>query len=666
MKKQIENAIHIQDYRMAEEILENYEKVVPNDFELFSYKIAIYLGRGDLEHAYNVAKKAVQVNPFNVEANYNLATVAEAMKRLIEAFSYYIKTDYLQSNLQEKLISAEVLEQQIQGVFEQIQDNAQLLQQLNVNKYLHQYMIRDPFKSATADMVGTAVVDCWGQEYYAGRCDGWFEAYFEHEGNRDVMRAKCEFFPVAHVGREFTAEKDMLVPVVLNYNLDEKETNCMVDVSGKLDSAYYENAFCKYSYIPTTKVQRFMSFKDAVWGRPIPLHETNKERKKLVLNIFVDSFNYSVIEKYGLDTLMPYTAKFFEKGANCTNYYSCSEFTLPSIATYWTGKHPSTHMNLSNEYRHNFMGDEVTFSELFQQAGYVTAKIGGNDSVTPAQGYIRGFDRFIYQANAEGLTVKEVVSDTLEHLRTFRDTDQFVWLDIVDLHHVAGGFMRSLEVQAGCPLETRYIDNEIDTTVKQTHSRNREIIFRKELEKIDFYLSILYSYIEENYKDEEIIISFFSDHGTAFIVEDDQPFVSDQRTHIPFFLRGSDVKGEIDEIIETTDYAGIISALAGIPYSYENKDANLPKCFGGTQERQYAISQSIFIGDPYRIAFHAKDAHCYLETKNKIEEQYVIDLSDYDMWMVDADGKDIDDSEKREQYLGITKQKIGHLLKYKK
>lgn len=49
---------------------------------------------------------------------------------------------------------------------------------------------------------------------------------------------------------------------------------------------------------------------------------------------------------------------------------------------------------------------------------------------------------------------------------------------------------------------------------------------------------------------------------------------------------------------------------------------------------------------------------------NKIEEQYVIDLSDYDMWMVDADGKDIDDLEKREQYLGITKQKIGHLLKY--
>lgn len=664
MKKQIEKAITMQDYSVAEKMIENYEKVVPNDFELYSYKIGVYLGRGELEQAYNVAQKAVQINPFNVEANYNLATVAEATERPVEAFSYYLKTDYLQDNLQDKLIPSEVLEQQQKGVFEQIHDNAQLLQQFNLMKCLYQYMIRDPFRSYSTDLVGTAIADCLGQEYYAGRCDGWFEAYFNYEGNRDVVRAKCEFFPVAHVGREFTAEKDMLVPVVLNCNLNEKESNCMLDVSQSSNLAYYENAFCKYSYIPTTKKQKFVSYKDAVWGKPIPLHSSNGKRKKLILNIFIDSFNYLVIEKYGLKTLMPYTAKFFKKGANCKNYYSCSEFTLPSIATYWTGKHPSTHMNLSNEYRHNFMGDEVTFSESFQQAGYVTAKIGGNDSVTPAQGYIRGFDRFVYQINAEGLTVKEVVTDTLEHLRTFRDTDQFIWLDIVDLHDVAGGFMRSLEVQAGCPLETRYIDNEIETTVKQTHSKNRQKIFRKELEKIDFYLSLLYSYIDENYNDEEIVISLFSDHGTAFIVEDGQPFVSDQRTHIPLLLRGSNVKGEIDEIIETTDYAGIISTLAGIPYSYENKDANLPKYFGGTKEREYAISQSIFIGDPYRIAFHAKDAHCYLETKNKIEEQYVIDLSDYDMWMVDGDGQEFVDLEKQEQYLNITKQKIGHLLTY--
>ena len=70
MKKQIEKAITMQDYSVAEKMIENYEKVVPNDFELYSYKIGVYLGRGELEQAYNVAQKAVQINPFNVEANY--------------------------------------------------------------------------------------------------------------------------------------------------------------------------------------------------------------------------------------------------------------------------------------------------------------------------------------------------------------------------------------------------------------------------------------------------------------------------------------------------------------------------------------------------------------------------------------------------------------------
>lgn len=664
MKKQIEHAIQRQDYSAAQEMIETYEKDVPYDFEVYSYKIALCLGIGEFDEAYKMAKRAVQINPFHVEANYNLATVAETMGQLAEAYSYYLKTKYLQYGLQNKLFPDEVLVQQLQSIWEQAQDKVEWRQQINLISCLHTYMIRDPFKSYTVDMAGTVIADCFGQEYYAGRCDGWLEAYMEHDQNRDVYRAKCEFYPVAHVGTEFTAEKNMLVPVVLNYGLDGKEANCMRDVSQSSNLAYYEGAFCKYSYIPTIKKQTFASARDAVWGRPIPLHSTNSERKRLILNIFIDSFNYAVIERYGLETLMPYTAKFFAKGADCKNYYSCSEYTLPTIATYWTGKHPTTHMNLSNEFRHNFMGDEVIFSELFQQAGYVTAKIGGNGSVTPAQGYIRGFDRFIYQADVQGQTVKEVVFDTLEHLRTFRDTDQFVWIDIDDLHHVAGGFMRSLEVQADCPLETRYIDNKIKTTVKQTNSKNREILFKRELEKIDFFLSSLYSYIEENYKDEEIIISLFSDHGTAFIVEDDQPFVSDQRVHVPLFLRGSNVNGEIDEIIETTDYAGIISKLAGIPYSYENKDANLPECFGGMQKRLYAISQSIFIGDPYRIAFHGKDAHCYLETKNKIKEQFVIDFSDYDIWMVDADGKEIIDLEKQEQFLNITKQKIGHLLKF--
>lgn len=664
MKMEIQEAIMAQEYEKAQDMINKYEQIASSDIELYSFKIALYLGRGEFEQAYYEAKKAVQVNPFYVEANYNMATVAEQVGNFVEACIFYIKTDFLQKDKEEKLISEDVLEQQINHALDCFWGDAEQMRLFNLGKAFYKYAIRDPFRNYNYDMVGTTIADCFGQEYYAGRCDGCFEAYFEHELNRDTYRTKCELFPIACVGTEMEVGENMLVPVVMNYDLQDKELNYVADLQISADNAYCDDAYCKYSFIPTTKAAKLVAKKNAVWGKPIPLHSMSNDKKKLVLNIFIDSFNYKMIEDYGLETLMPYTAAFFAEGAHCKQYYTCSEYTLPSMATYWTGKHPSAHMNLSNHYRHNFMGDEVVFPELFQQAGYTTAKFGGNDSVTPAQGYIRGFDRFIYQYIANGQTVKEVVVDALEHLRTFSDTNQFIWLDIVDLHEIAGGFMRSLEVQAKSPIETRYMDNERKSTVKQSRSRNREAIYRNELEKIDFFLSLLYRYIEEHYKDEEIVISLFSDHGTAFLVDNEEPMVSQQRMRIPLLLRGSNVHGEIDEIIETTDYAGIIAKLAGVSYSYENKDANLPKCFGGQEERQYALSQSIFVGDPYWAAFHARDLHCYIETKEVVDRQFLINIDEYNMWMVDDNGTQVEDEKKMKQYLQDLRQKIGHLLKY--
>lgn len=665
MKREIEQAVLGQDYEQAESLIKKWEDQNPTDFDLYSYWVAVFLGKDDKEAAYRVAEEAVRVNPFHVEANYNLAAVAESMGKLTEAWSYYRKTQYLQQNWENPPVPPDVLENQVEDVYVRIQEDEGMREQLGLIQCLDLYMLNDPFKSYEQNTVGTAIADCFGQEYYAGFCDGWFESYFDPAAKRDAVRTKCELFPIDHVGKRYTAEGSVLLPVVLNYNRDDPDKNCLIHPDTSWKQAYSENAYCKYSFIPTEQKMDLVSYKDAVWGRPIPLHSGDKKsgRKKLVLNLFVDSLNYSIIEKYGLASLMPHTADFFSEGVDCKQYYSCSEYTLPSIATYWTGKHPTTHMNLDNAYRHNFMGTEEVFPELFKKEGYVTAKIGGNDSVTPTQGYIRGFDRFIYQNNSEGLTVKEVVMDTLEHLRTFSDTEQFLWLDIVDLHHVAGGFMRSLEVQAQSPLESRFIDNEIKTTIQQSHSRNREVLFCNEMKKIDFYLSLLYRYIEDHYKEDEIIVSLFSDHGTAFLVEDSEPFLSHQRTHIPLYLRGSgaDGIGNTDEVIETTDYAGILCKLAGIPYSYENKDANLPRCFGGEKEREYAISQSLFIGDPYRIAFHSKDKHTYLETEHAILPQFKIDIDKLTMWSVDAEGRKITDP-REQQFLEITKGKIGHLI----
>ena len=92
------------------------------------------------------------------------------------------------------------------------------------------------------------------------------------------------------------------------------------------------------------------------------------------------------------------------------------------------------------DYRFDFMKDSKVLSEYFHDAGYVTAKIGGNDAVTPWQGYIRGIDRFTYQYSSQAYRTKEVISDVIQQIETFKDACQYIWFDFLDLHDIAGGF----------------------------------------------------------------------------------------------------------------------------------------------------------------------------------------------------------------------------------
>jgi hypothetical protein len=500
-----------------------------------------------------------------------------------------------------------------------------------------------------------------------GRCESWFEAYYAPERNRDAFTAKCELFPIAEYTNHFEimVKDPVLLPVVLKPNEGDKEKNYIIDAESGEEKIYLNGASCKYSYIPVTGKANFYTGKPAVFGQPIPLKmKRDKAHKRLVLNLFIDSFNERVIKEHGLENIMPNTAEFFSKGIICEQYYSCSEFTQPSIATYWTGKYPTNHMSLDERFRCWFMDDEKkNFAEYFKDAGYVTAKIGGNWSITPAQGYIRGMDRYVYQYASEGLSVKDVISDAIEHIDTFKEDNQFLWLDFLDLHEVAGGFMRSISVQSKVSFQARVTDNEMRSTVQQSHSNNKKQIYLQELSKMDLYLGMLYAYIEKNYSDNEIVVSLFSDHGTAFMVEDDQPFLSYQRTNVPLMIRTDKVPRIVcNEIIQTTDYAGILCKLAGVDYNYSGTDANLPIVFGGRTEREFALAQSVFVGDPYQAGIHGKNFHCYVRSEKPVKNGFRIDMNGFRIWAVDDENRDITEVTDISKYKDIVMNQITHLL----
>lgn len=670
MKAGIEQALREGDCSAVWEKIKEYEKARPKDYELFSYYTAYYLMCNDIDHALIYSERAIRINPFDLEANYNYAVCLDQHGDVAAAYDYYIRANYLLNYYQMDTLPKDVLEARVEELHRLALENG-LQDDINYVDARFHYAIRDPFRNPGQDVIGKILMDTYHQAYYIGRNNSWYDAYFSPESNLDMIHAKCEIIPIdvfdysCHAGGKGYRE---LLPVVLNPEDSEKKGNYILDTGISFEKAYEEPASKKWAYIPLEKEAYLETAFPAVFGRAIPLEQTRSaDKKRLVLNIFIDSFNEKLIKEYGLKTLMPHTYRYFQNGTECTRYYSCSEYTLPSIATYWTGKLPSNHMNLLNEFRYDFMGDQKVLPEYFKDAGYVTAKIGGNDAVTPAQGYMRGMDRFIYQLASEGQTVKDVIMDTIEHLETFKETNQFVWMEIVDLHDVAGGFMRSLEVQAKVPLETRFIDNDIKTTVQQTRSQNREDIYIQELRKIDLYLSLMYHYLNENYADEELVVTLFSDHGTAFLVDNEEPFVSHQRTNIPLLVKAAGVmSGECDEVIQTTDYAAIVCRLANIPYALDESDGNLPRAFGGEHSRDFAFTQSIFLGDKYYAGVHGIDMHCYYETEHPTEAGFHIKTKNARLWAVNDAGEQLSEGVDLDFYRSYIEDKIGHLVIYER
>lgn len=399
-------------------------------------------------------------------------------------------------------------------------------------------------------------------------------------------------------------------------------------------------------------------------GNPIALKQESKN-KKLVLNIFVDGFSQKVIEEEGLSELMPYTDAFFSKGVHCTNVYTNGEWTLPSIATYMTGVSSPNHMLIHNTVTNTLPADITVLAEYFKEQGYQTAKIDGDWRITQSYGYGRGVDRILYQNQCSGMTLESVVTDVLDHLELMKETNQFVWMGVGDLHDIADGFSQKPSVQAKIPFERRSVEEQSTTSVKQNYSENKRAAYVEQMKWIDRHLAALYRYIEENYEDDEIVVAMFGDHGQGYLVKPDEHFLAEGCSKVGMLFRGGLEQGTVcGELISTCDYLPILCKLANIPLKEEEIEGRLPVFFGGEEEREYAIADSIHPGDSYQAAIVSKDSVCYFTSGGPVGYDGRFKLGDYTCKVFAQSGRECTDEEIKQRYRNVLMQHIGGLVVY--
>ncbi len=455
-----------------------------------------------------------------------------------------------------------------------------------------------------------------------------------------------------------------ILPVIVN---DETENNQLYITMGISSEITHFVNRKMYYYFRITEAAEIHSDQAMVFGKPIKL-EHKEGNKKLILTIFIDSLNWSFFEQYPIEEVMPETWGLFEQGTICEQAYAGSEFTYPSVPSFWTGMRATHHHMLDVSSNYDIPEEFPLISEIFHDQGYMVSVLGCNDSVVPSYGYIRGVDRFVFGNSPQLYHVDGVVTETIDHLEAFGERDQFLWMNLMDLHEVAGYWKPGIAIECKCPPEVNETDNQGGSSLYQTFSPHRRTVYLETLRRVDLYLGMLYRYILKRYQKEEVIICLLSDHGNGFNVQNGEPFLSVQRENVPLMFYGAVEQAVCKEKVESIDYGQIMAKLAGFQDErLAGNDGSLPVFFGGETEKEYAYAQSLHPARFFENGIYFSDKNFYFKSREIVTNECRIRLQGGKVRICDASGNELDAesselSEFRERCMEITREMLGDYL----
>jgi membrane-anchored protein YejM (alkaline phosphatase superfamily) len=206
-----------------------------------------------------------------------------------------------------------------------------------------------------------------------------------------------------------------------------------------------------------------------------------------------------------------------------------------------------------------------------------------------------------------------------------------VWLTLFDLHDFLDG-IPDISNQVESKIDLHDYSADTSKSVYQVFDNNKKSRYEIEMKRVDFYLKILFDYINENYDDDEVVLSICSDHGQSYL-NDDEEFLSECRVVVPMMFKSSSTPKVVsDDMISNVDYLPTLLHLSGIKYDKEKIDGLVPEIFNGDKGRKYCITESIYPNKHYYAAIYSKDEIFFLESKNKIGNSVTdIDLSELEI-----------------------------------
>ena len=320
-----------------------------------------------------------------------------------------------------------------------------------------------------------------------------------------------------------------------------------------------------------------------------------------VLFILVDTLRADALGSYGYNRdTSPHIDAFARQSVLFEEAIAQSSWTIPTVASIFTGVYPEVHRVLNYE---GVLSEKfLTLAEVFQAAGYRTAARISNILVSEAHGYHQGFDdayvvmdlsqrlfleKLLAQARItrhyDSATANEITDAGLAWLKRHGNEPFFLYLHYYDPHYPyyppPDYAMRYVEPEMAKRYPYRaFLGNTIWNIVSEYKVGGRgspeAIAYNKaaydaEINFADDQIARILDYLEDTGLTDDTIVVFTSDHGEQFY-EHGQRLHSktlyNEEIHVPLIIRvPGGTPRRVAERVEGLDLYRTLLSLANIP-----------------------------------------------------------------------------------------------------
>lgn len=599
----------------------------------YSMKSTYQFQLGNYEKGLDILKEATSEFPFSYNLNYNQGVFYQVLGDSEESAYSFARCVTFSESEEDQRLAKENMMKVLEDIKKQPRINKDTV--LKITSNLERILKATDERAYPMNRFGESLIrkvnkGKGGEEYLVNI----YRPFYVN----DVDIISRYFMKSELLKGKETKEKEFMStgPVTIPVSFIKEQTDFTVK-SGDETLVFKGNQFPinQYNYLTFNEKGRitFKSDKEMFIGNPIAL-QAEKKSPKLVIYIFIDGLAYSYLESQGKENLMPNTYQYFEKGYINENCFATGDWTMPSVAAMNTGKHTLNHGLFHSKY-HKELSDKL-LAEYFKEQGYFTTQINNNWRVTPPFGYYKGFDRMMYQHGMGGFGAGETISEIIEHLETFKNQNNYLWVTMQDLHDVPDNIQNDLSTQV--KTEARYRQsNQIATTSALTrYDENKMVRFGKEITRLDEYLGVLYRYLDEYYKKEEILLVLSSDHGQAFL-EKDSALLHESKRRVPLMMYGNSVPAlKSKEFTEIVDILPTLLKLTDNQDDLQGIDGQVMYDFGG-EKRRYSRSESFHHDQSYKVAITDSEHIYNFETIEKVTLNGFVDFEKYTVSLVNAE-----------------------------